>query len=47
MTQHMKLTQHDCYISATQHIHEKCFDIQVCVVVVVFLRLTSFFSIVE
>ncbi|CAF2755974.1 unnamed protein product [Rotaria sp. Silwood2] len=24
----MKLTQHDCYISATQHIHEKCFDIQ-------------------
>jgi len=26
----MKLTQHDCYISATQHIHEKCFDIQVC-----------------
>jgi len=27
-TQRMKLTQHDCYISATQHIHEKCFDIQ-------------------
>ena len=24
----MKLTQHDCYISATQHIHRKCFDIQ-------------------
>jgi legumain len=24
----MKLTQHDCYISATQHIHEKCFDLQ-------------------
>jgi len=24
----MKLTQHDCYISATQYIHEKCFDIQ-------------------
>jgi hypothetical protein len=43
----MKLTQHDCYKAATQRIHEKCFDIQVCVVVVVFLRLTSFFSIVE
>jgi len=28
LTQHMKLTQHDCYVSATQHIHEKCFDIQ-------------------
>jgi len=27
-TQRMKLTEHDCYISATQHIHEKCFDIQ-------------------
>ncbi len=39
----MKLTQHDCYKTATQHIHEKCFDIQVCVVVVVFLRLISFF----
>ncbi|CAF1382220.1 unnamed protein product [Adineta steineri] len=24
----MKLTQHDCYKAATQHIHEKCFDIQ-------------------
>jgi len=24
----MKLTQHDCYISVTQHIHEKCFDLQ-------------------
>jgi len=47
ITKRMKLTQHDCYKAATQHIHEKCFDIQVCVVVVVFLRLTSFFSIVE
>jgi len=28
LSEHMKLTQHDCYISATQHIHEKCFDIQ-------------------
>ncbi|CAF2755961.1 unnamed protein product [Rotaria sp. Silwood2] len=27
-TQRMKLTQHDCYISVTKHIHEKCFDIQ-------------------
>jgi len=27
-TQRMKLTQHDCYISATQYIHDKCFDIQ-------------------
>jgi legumain len=27
-TQRMKLTQHDCYISATQRLHEKCFDIQ-------------------
>jgi len=27
-TQRMKLTQHDCYKSATQRIHEKCFDIQ-------------------
>jgi len=27
-TQRMKLTQHDCYMSATQRIHEKCFDIQ-------------------
>jgi len=27
-TERMPLTQHDCYISATQHIHEKCFDIQ-------------------
>jgi legumain len=26
-TQRMKLTQHDCYISTTQRIHEKCFDI--------------------
>ncbi|CAF1946266.1 unnamed protein product [Rotaria magnacalcarata] len=24
----MKLTQHDCYISVTQRIHEKCFDLQ-------------------
>ncbi len=30
ISQHMKLTQHDCYISATQHLHEKCFDLQVC-----------------
>jgi len=28
ITERMKLTQHDCYISATQRIHEKCFDIQ-------------------
>jgi len=28
ISQHMKLTQHDCYISATQHLHEKCFDLQ-------------------
>ena len=28
MTEHMGLTQDDCYISATQHIHAKCFDIQ-------------------
>jgi legumain len=28
MTQRMKLTEDDCYISATQRIHEKCFDIQ-------------------
>jgi len=27
-TQRMKHTQHDCYMSATQRIHEKCFDIQ-------------------
>ncbi|CAF1304290.1 unnamed protein product [Rotaria sp. Silwood1] len=27
-TQRMKLTEHDCYKSVTQHIHEKCFDIQ-------------------
>jgi legumain len=27
-TERMALTQHDCYIAATQHIHEKCFDIQ-------------------
>jgi len=27
-TKRMKLTQHDCYISTTQRIHEKCFDIQ-------------------
>jgi len=26
-TEHMELTKHDCYISATQRIHEKCFDI--------------------
>ncbi len=25
----MKLTQHDCYISVTQRIQEKCFDLQV------------------
>ncbi|CAF3568370.1 unnamed protein product [Rotaria sordida] len=25
---HMKLTQHDCYKSVTQYIHEKCFDLQ-------------------
>jgi len=30
ISKHMKLTQHDCYISATQYIHEKCFDLQVC-----------------
>jgi len=24
---HMKLTQHDCYMSVTDHVHEKCFDI--------------------
>jgi len=28
LTKHTKLTQHDCYISATQRIHDKCFDIQ-------------------
>jgi len=28
LTKHMKLTQHDCYKSVTQHIHEKCFDLQ-------------------
>jgi len=27
-SERMKLTQHDCYIATTQHIHEKCFDIQ-------------------
>ncbi|CAF2030821.1 unnamed protein product [Rotaria magnacalcarata] len=27
-SQRMKLTQHDCYKSVTQHMHEKCFDIQ-------------------
>jgi len=27
-THRMKLTQHDCYIAATQHIHEKCFDLE-------------------
>lgn len=26
-TQRMQLTQHDCYIHATQRIHEKCFDL--------------------
>ena len=26
---HLPLTQHDCYKTATQYIHEKCFDIQV------------------
>jgi len=25
---HMKLTEHDCYKSVTQHIQEKCFDLQ-------------------
>lgn len=29
VSQHMKLTEHDCYISATQYLNEKCFDIQV------------------
>jgi len=24
----MKLTQHDCYKSVTQHIHDRCFDLQ-------------------
>lgn len=28
MQKHMKLTQHDCYKSVTQHIHTKCFDLQ-------------------
>lgn len=26
--QRMKLTQHDCYKSVTQHVQEKCFDLQ-------------------
>ncbi|CAM4771692.1 unnamed protein product [Rotaria magnacalcarata] len=25
---HMKLTKYDCYQSVTEHIHEKCFDLQ-------------------
>lgn len=29
-TQRMKLTQHDCYKSVADHVHEKCFDLQVC-----------------
>jgi len=24
---HMKLTQHDCYMSVTDHVHQNCFDI--------------------
>lgn len=26
---YMKLTEHDCYKSVTQYIHQKCFDLQV------------------
>lgn len=28
-TKHMKLTNYDCYQSVTEHIQEKCFDLQV------------------
>jgi hypothetical protein len=26
---HLKLTEHDCYKSVTQHIQNHCFDLQV------------------
>ncbi len=42
VTEHMKLTQHDCYISTTQRIHEKCFDIQVCNVLIRARRVQEF-----
>jgi len=28
LKKHMKLTQHDCYKSVTQHVQDKCFDLQ-------------------
>lgn len=29
LEKHLQLTEHDCYKSVTQHIQEKCFDLQV------------------